>query len=179
MKPDVSISFATPSFLIDVRTLDFSFTVSQEIKPEFDRPLSQGICDVEPYEKRYFNQPQDFSGYIDNQDAQLFAAHVDRQAAGYLAISRHWNGLALVEDIAIGKGFRQQGCGRLLMDKAQEWAREKSLSGLTLETQSNNVAACLFYERYGFRLSGIDRDLYRALDPLTHEIALFWYLWFE
>ena len=43
-------------------------------------------------------------------------------------------------------------------------------------TQSNNVAACRLYERFGFRLGGFDRDLYRRLDPATQEVALFWYL---
>lgn len=55
----------------------------------------------------------------------------------------------------------------------------KILSGLTLETQSDNVAVCLFYRRQGLRLSGINRDFYRAFDPLTHEVALYWYLWVE
>lgn len=177
--PAVQVSFATPVFLNEVKNLDFSFTVSEELTPEFDRPMRELIVPVDPYEKCYYNRPQDFSGYIDNFDAQLFALHIDGQAAGYLAISRHWNGFALIEDIAIDRAFRQRGCGRQLMAAAQQWAREKSLNGLTLETQSNNVAACLFYERQGFRLGGIDRDLYRAMDPQKPEIALFWYFWFH
>jgi streptothricin acetyltransferase len=45
-----------------------------------------------------------------------------------------------------------------------------------LETQNDNVPACLFYERCGFTLAGFDRNLYRALRPDTEEIALYWYL---
>jgi len=45
-----------------------------------------------------------------------------------------------------------------------------------LETQHNNVAACRLYARHGFRLGGVDLDLYRGLPhPGRHEIALFWY----
>jgi len=51
----------------------------------------------------------------------------------------------------------------------------ENLPGLMLETQNNNLAACAFYEKHGFRLGGIDRCLYQGLDPQSSEIALFWY----
>jgi streptothricin acetyltransferase len=54
----------------------------------------------------------------------------------------------------------------------------QGLPGVRLETQSNNVAACRFYERQGFVLKGFDADLYRGEMPGTREIALFWYFWF-
>lgn len=39
------------------------------------------------------------------------------------------------------------------------------LPAVRLETQSSNVPACLFYERYGFKLGGFDRYLYGAIKP--------------
>jgi hypothetical protein len=48
------------------------------------------------------------------------------------------------------------------MDRAVSWANEQGLPGIRLETQSNNVGACRFYERYGFELAGYDRHLYSA-----------------
>jgi ribosomal protein S18 acetylase RimI-like enzyme len=65
------------------------------------------------------------------------------------------------------------------MDEAVVWAREKNLPGIRLETQSNNVAACRFYYRYGFRLGGFDRQLYAALGMEHPEVALYWYLFLE
>jgi ribosomal protein S18 acetylase RimI-like enzyme len=53
------------------------------------------------------------------------------------------------------------------------------MPGLMLETQNNTHAACLLYEKHGFRLGGIDRFLYRGIDPRSREIALFWYLDFN
>ena len=55
------------------------------------------------------------------------------------------------------------------------WATERGLPGIRVETQSNNVPACKFYESCGLHLGGFDRDLYRAMDGGTTEIALFWY----
>lgn len=68
--------------------------------------------------------------------------------------------------------------GQALMERAVEWAKSKGFPGMMLETQSNNVAACRLYERCGFMLGGFDSYLYKALDPGTDEIALYWYLMF-
>jgi ribosomal protein S18 acetylase RimI-like enzyme len=60
--------------------------------------------------------------------------------------------------------------------EAIDWAKTKLLAGIMLETQNNNVAACRFYERCGFKLGGFDRYLYKGISKNTEEIALYWYL---
>ena len=51
------------------------------------------------------------------------------------------------------------------------------MPGIMLETQDVNVKACLFYEKNGFILGGVDKELYGA-GKYAHETALFWYLIF-
>ena len=63
-----------------------------------------------------------------------------------------------------------------LFCQAKQWARERNLAGIMLETQNNNVSACKFYERCGFRLEGFDQYLYKGVNLETDEIALYWYL---
>ena len=82
----------------------------------------------------------------------------------------------LIEDLAVDRSVRRSGIGSLLMDIAAEWTKELGLPTIRLETQSNNVPACRFYQRYGFKLGGFDRYLYSALDLQRHETALYWYL---
>lgn len=63
------------------------------------------------------------------------------------------------------------------MNKAVLWAEAVGLNTIRLETQSNNVAACRFYQRFGFVLGGYDRYLYCRMDPdVSADVALFWYL---
>ncbi|WP_443191239.1 GNAT family N-acetyltransferase [Pseudomonas indica] len=158
---------------------DFGFLVEHELLPAFDTDVSHRLAPLEPYSKDYESDLEDYRDYLDAPDKALLAAVVEGKWAGYLAISCHWNGFALVEDLAVERTMRRHGVAHVLMDAAVAWARRQGLAGVTLETQSNNVAACLFYQRYGFRLEGIDRFLYRGLSPQTREIALFWYLPFE
>jgi hypothetical protein len=53
-------------------------------------------------------------------------------------------------------------------------------AGLALETQDNNLQACRFYQRMGFRLEGDNTMLYKNFrKPVRDETALFWYLLFS
>jgi streptothricin acetyltransferase len=146
--------------------------------------LRYTITPVSPYKKRYLHSEIDPSLWIrhpDDQQATFFAyldTQLDRQLAGQIILLKNWNGYAYIEDIAVDANCRQRGIGRVLIQQAMEWAKAKQLPGIMLETQNNNVAACLFYQRCGFELGGFDKYLYQALHPGTEEIALYWYLKF-
>lgn len=155
---------------------DFSFEVDAELAEPFDR-MRQVPVDA-PYRKTYGFDESELSDYLDRPDAELFVAELDGSPAGYVAVSEGWNRFAVIEDIAVDARHRGRGLARRLMDAAVDWARARGLAGVRLETQSTNVAACRFYDRYGFALAGYDRWLYRGLQPGTRETALFWYLGF-
>lgn len=154
---------------------DFSFDVTAVAMPPFGAEDIDAVVPVTCYRKSYGEHGDDL---VPEDDGALFAAYANGVLCGYLAVTRDWNGFALVDDIAVARGSRGAGLGRRLLDAAQEWALAAGLAGLRLETQSTNVPACRFYRRYGFRLGGIDRMLYAAVPGLAHEVALFWYLVF-
>ncbi len=91
---------------------------------------------------------------------------------------KNWNNLAYIYYLVVDVKFRGQGIGRTLMEQAKKWAKEKRLPGLMLESQTNNVQACKFYERCGFKLGGFDKYLYAASDDSAGETALFFYYFF-
>ena len=134
---------------------------------------------VSPYIKRYPPEEIEPSDYLGHQDRTIYLAFLDSQPAGRIVLRKNWNGYAYIQDIVVDPKHRRVGVGRALVRRAFEWAKERSLPGLMLETQNNNVPACLFYERLGFQLGGFDRFLYRGLTPDTEEIALYWYLVFS
>jgi ribosomal protein S18 acetylase RimI-like enzyme len=109
----------------------------------------------------------------------VLVAWLGERAVGHLVISRHWNGFAHVDELAVDTSARQQGVARALLEVAQFWSRKRDLPGIMLETQNNNLAACRLYERCGYVVGGVDHLLYRAIDPDTRETAIFWYLIFE
>jgi len=160
---------------VDAYGLDDSFLVQSELVLfAEDGAVRYEVVPVPPYEKRY--RKDDLIAHGEAADKEMFLAFLDDSLAGRIVLSAGWNRYAWVEDIAVDARHRRAGVGRALMDRAIDWAAERGLPGIRLETQSNNVPACRFYEACGFHLGGFDRDLYRGQDEATTEIALFWYL---
>jgi ribosomal protein S18 acetylase RimI-like enzyme len=155
-------------------TVDSALVLSAE-----NSTIRHSVVSVSPYEKRYPPNEVDYAAYINNPDQTVFFGYSGEKLAGELVIRRWWNNFAYIEDLTVKATFKRQGVGRALMDRAIRWAKGRRLPGIMLETQNNNVAACRFYERCGFELGGFDRQLYRALNPDSHEIALYWYLLFQ
>lgn len=89
----------------------------------------------------------------------------------------NWNEYCFVEDIAVSTSYRGRGIGTLLMQKAVEWAKSNRMHGLMLETQDNNLSACRFYRKCGFKIGGVDAMLYANFNN-SSEKAMFWYMVF-
>ena len=136
------------------------------------------VIDVPAYTKQYGSEELDLEEYVDHPDKAVFFAWLGEEVIGQIRLRRYWNGYAYIDDLAVEPDYRGEGIGRALIARAIEWAKEKGLPGLMLETQDNNVPACRLYARCGFELRGFDTHLYKALDPSTNEIALYWYLTF-
>ena len=76
-----------------------------------------------------------------------------------------WNKFAYIEELSVDTEFRGKGLGRALLTCAIDWAKRQGFPGVTLETQDNNVPACMLYEKSGFVLTGF--DLYAGHDLLA------------
>jgi ribosomal protein S18 acetylase RimI-like enzyme len=156
-----------------------TFEVTSKLVPHAENgKISYSFVDVSPYKKQYGAERVDPDTYVDNPDRIVFFAFVDDELAGQIRVLKHWNAYAYIEDIAVNENYRGHGIGRALIERATEWAKAKGFPGMMLETQDNNVPACRLYAGCGFELRGFDTHLYKALDPCTDEIALYWYLMF-
>ncbi len=164
----------------DIGTCDGEFTIDAKLVLHAENgDISYSLVDVPSTTKRYGEDDVDYATYIDHPDKTVFLAYADGQFAGQITLRKSWNRYACIEDIAVDTRFRRQGIGNELISRAKRWAQQRSLAGLMLETQNNNVNACRFYERCGFHLGGFDTQLYKGINRDTDEIALYWYLQFE
>ena len=143
-----------------------------------DNKISYSIVPIEPYEKILNVDAEDYNTFIDNPQKVIFFADVDGQPVGQIKMVPWWNKFTYVEELTVDTPFRGKGVGRALLTRAIEWARGQHFPGVTLETQDNNVPACMLYEKCGFVLSGFDLYAYRNFPEARDEIALYWYLIF-
>jgi streptothricin acetyltransferase len=143
-----------------------------------DNRISYSIILVEPYEKVLNVEPEDFTTFIDNPQKVIFFADLDGKPAGQIKMVPWWNKFTYIEELTVDTESRGKGVGRALLTRAIEWAKVQGFPGVTLETQDNNVPACMLYEKCGFVLSGFDLYAYRNFPESRDEIALYWYLIF-
>jgi len=57
---------------------------------------------------------------------------------------------AYVGELAVADGYERRGIGRLLMDAAEAWSRDRGYRHLTLETGAANQSARAFYAGLGY-----------------------------
>jgi ribosomal protein S18 acetylase RimI-like enzyme len=133
---------------------------------------------AEPYEREVHAEDVEYG--FDEMKVTIFFAEVDRSAklAGRIKMMKWWNQFGYVEDLVVNPEYRGEGIGRKLLEHGIQWARENNFPGVMLETQDDNVPACTLYQSCGFVLSGFDHNVYKAINPTTKEIALYWYLIF-
>lgn len=159
---------------------DFSFCIGSEIPPPFDQHSLRQVTQLDmQYRKSYGFAVEGLLSRLHRPDCLVLAAEVAGRPIGYITASKCWTGFAIIDDLEVDAMHRGIGVGWKLMDAAVEWSGSIGVPGIRLETQSTNVTACRFYERYGFVLGGHDRYLYQALHPGTREVALYWYLFLE
>lgn len=72
--------------------------------------------------------------------------------------------IAYISDIAVDSAFEGQGIGRILLDKAEDRAREEGCSLLTLYVFSNNSRARKVYEKLGFK-----EEVTKYVKPLSQK----------
>ena len=108
--------------------------------------------------------------YLVAEDAGKLVALFDMERERWRNTAKLWN-------IGIDRAYRRTGLGRELMNRAIAWARDEGLRGIVLETQTNNMPACRFYQAMGLKLCGLDDHFYSNDDIGVKEVALFW--WYE
>ncbi|MCK7481799.1 MAG: GNAT family N-acetyltransferase [Candidatus Moduliflexus flocculans] len=127
-----------------------------------------------PYEREVRIEDTDYG--FDEEGPTVFFAEVDGHLAGRIKMLKWWNQFAYVDDLVVNPEYRGMGIGRTLLECGIQWAHEKDLPGVMLETQDDNVPACTLYQSCGFVLGGFDRNVYRAINPHAKESALYWHL---
>jgi len=73
------------------------------------------------------------------------------EVVGFLIAERQANKAAHIVTIDVVESWRRRSVGSLLMDAAENWAREQKLVLVYLEAAENNVPARGFYEARGYR----------------------------
>ncbi len=121
------------------------------------------------------------SEMLKRKDMVCYMAFKNNRCVGQVVCVENWNGRGIIWDIGVDLQERRRGIGTELLKACEEWAINRKLYGLMVETADNNPIFCQFLENYGFTLGGVDRFLYHSLTkerekaPPFRNTGLFFY----
>jgi putative acetyltransferase len=84
-------------------------------------------------------------------DGTLLVAAVDGRVAACIAVRRFDGAACEMKRLYVREPFRGRGCGRVLAERAIEWARRAGYERMLLDTLPSMVEAQRLYEALGFR----------------------------
>lgn len=102
-----------------------------------------------------------------------FGAYENDKLTGFIITDRRsWNNSLWIEMIQVKEDHRNKGTGTLLLNAAEELAKQNKIRLIELETQNTNVPAINFYRKCEYEISGLNINLY---DPseIKDEIAIY------
>lgn len=79
-------------------------------------------------------------------------------------------------DIRVNDSYKRQGIGQKLLNMAIEEAKKRGYIEMIIESQTNNISACKFYQRNGAIITKIDTNAYYYDSEVANEIQLIWSL---
>lgn len=92
----------------------------------------------------------------------ILGAYEDERCVGLAILQRGFFRYMYLYDLKVDRDFRGMGVGTLLIERAKQAAAEAGYRGLYTIGQDNNLGACRFYLKCGFRIGGYDTEVYRG-----------------
>ncbi len=89
-------------------------------------------------------------------------AYENEKCIGLAVLERSFFKYLYLSDLKVSSSHRSRGVGRMLIEKCMEIAKAEHMRGVSLQAQDNNLSACLFYLKTGFRIGGLDTEIYNG-----------------
>lgn len=106
-----------------------------------------------------------------NTDAQaVFIAEQDGQPIGFVCVKQEHDhpGEVLLDNLHVLPPYQGTGAGKLMVTRAEAWARARGASWLYLYALEGNTRAIDFYERQGWRNTGTETDHIGGIEVQAH-----------
>ena len=92
--------------------------------------------------------------------SELWLAEHDDKLVAQMVLLETRPGVLEILNMAVLPQLRSQGIGTMLLTKAQTLAKSRGLERLEVGTGNNCCRQPAFYQRFGFRIFGVDRDFF-------------------
>lgn len=94
------------------------------------------------------------------KDYVFIGAYDGDECIGLAILQKQWNKYIYLYDLKVKGSYRCKHAATKMIDKCCEYASQHGYRGIWTIGQDNNLAACLFYINNGFRIGGLDTEVY-------------------
>ncbi|MFW8617396.1 GNAT family N-acetyltransferase [Enterococcus innesii] len=160
----------------DIRLKNEPFSLWGKILPTYNEGNWQyTICKFAPEDIQTMRFPDENYCYDEmNRNSLFIGAYDDGKCIGLAIIQDAFFKYLYLYDLKVNTDYRQQGVGQLLIQQALKAALAKGYRGIYTQAQDNNPSACLFYLRAGFRIGGLDTEVYKGTNQEGKSDILFY-----
>ncbi len=137
-----------------------------EIIKEIDKLLvlemeDRHINDVLEIENACFSHPWTKQNIIDakNNNTHFFVYEINNKAVGYVGLSTVLDE-GYITNIAVLPEFRKKGIATALLNKLNDFAKNRKLGFISLEVRVSNQNAISLYEKFGYKKEGCRKNFY-------------------
>ena len=92
----------------------------------------------------------------------FIGAYDDGKCIGLAVMQRPFFKYMYLYDLKVSRVYRGRGVAQKLIEAAKAAAVQHGYLGIYTIGQDNNLAACLFYLKCGFRIGGLDTEVYKG-----------------
>ena len=96
------------------------------------------------------------------KNSVFIGAYDNNRCVGLAIMQQGFCKYMYLYDLKVNRDCRGMGIGQKLMERAKEVAVQAGYRGVYTIGQDNNLAACLFYLKNGFRIGGLDTEVYNG-----------------
>lgn len=132
------------------------------MKIEITLMTADSARDVAELEAKCFNDPWPYESFINtlsNEHAAYFTLYADGVFYGYIGMYDLVDEVSII-NVAVDPNTRSRGYGRLLMEAADNFARERGCGAITLEVRESNTPARTLYEKTGYQAYAVQKKYY-------------------
>jgi len=115
----------------------------------------------ENYVKDFGTTSNDIDTYNDLiLEGNSFGVYTNGLVGLAICEKHDWNNSLYISNFIVSQKERQKGIGKCLMEKIIKHSKNKKIRLIELETQNTNVPAIKFYQKQGFKITGLKSNLY-------------------
>lgn len=120
------------------------------------------ISEIAKLEKICFSEPWSENTITEAfmVGTKFFVAVLNNRVLGYVGINSVIDE-GYITNIAVFPEYRNKGIGKALLERVFSFAKDNSLSFVSLEVRQSNVGAIHLYEKLGFKNEGVRKNFYR------------------